>query len=155
VNGYNGAENYYGWWTMIASGSQFWSGGGDWNAITQFQSLDNSGGFIGLGINAADYNPAQLQIEGGPTGRRPLGAVQYDHWYHFVVHARWSTGASGLFELWQDGSKVLSVSGQTLKNVANPGMYYSQGFYSNRSSNVTVYQDGFCRAASYDAAAAC
>jgi hypothetical protein len=31
----------------------------------------------------------------------------------------------------------------------------SQGYYSNASSNNTVFQDGFCRATSYDAAATC
>src|SRR5262249_18452031 len=45
--GYQGQEWYYGWRIYFPSPKQqWWSRGGDWNAITQFQPTDNSGGWM-------------------------------------------------------------------------------------------------------------
>jgi hypothetical protein len=162
--GYPGQEWYYGWWTYFPGPSQdWWHQGGDWNAITQFQSTDDSGGWIGFGIDATT-GTARL-FQDSPLGHFTIGNLQYDHWYHFVTHAIWSTDPSaGLWEVWIDGSPVFSAHMQTLKNqnspasssFTSPGMYVSQGVYRGAySSTNTVIHDGFCRAASYAEAAAC
>jgi hypothetical protein len=154
--GFAGQEWYYGWHTMFPSSDngQFWAGGGDWNGITQFQGGGSVGGVEGLGVNAADY-PAghpELQLEDG--GRHDLGPLQFDHWYHFVVHALWSQSSNGVFQVYVDGQLLASVPGA---NLASTGvMEISQGYYTSAATgNVTVYQDGLCRATSYDAAAGC
>lgn len=165
--GYPGQDWYYGWWTYFPGPSQsWWSNGGAWNDITQFQSTDSSGGWMYLGVDATSASPA-LYITGGGLGKRILSQpLQYDHWYHFVFHAKWSTDpAVGYSELWLDGAKVVPLTyGQTLKNQTTPanpaftapGMHVSQGIYRGASSFTnTVIHDGFCRAASYAAAAAC
>ena len=98
-----------------------------------------------------------------------VNPLAYDRWYHFVVHAKREPDSTGVFEVWIDGSRVFSdTSIETLKNTTGaaqsgdsanpytaPGMYLSQGYYSNASSNNTVYQDGMCRATTYEAAATC
>jgi hypothetical protein len=148
--GYPGQTWWYGWWTYFPGPSQnWWHRGGDWNDITQFSSTDNVPSQMAIGIDA----------EGMPFHRkRILATLRYDHWYHFLVHARWSTRSRGYMEIWLDGTKVVSrVYGATLRNqhspassdFTSPGMYLSQGIYRGayRSTN-TVIHDGFCRAAS-------
>jgi len=158
--GYQGQTWWYGWWTYFPGPSQdWWHRGGDWNDITQFSSTDNVPSQMAIGIDAADYTSPVIYTEGMPFARkRILGTLQYDHWYHFLVHARWSTGSNGFMELWLDRKKVVPrVYGATLRNqnspassdFRSPGMYVSQGIYRGayRSTN-TVIHDGFCRASS-------
>jgi hypothetical protein len=93
-----------------------------------------------------------------------LAKLRYGHWFHFLVHARWSTGSDGFIELWLDGTRAIRrVYGATLRNqnspasaaFTSPGMYLSQGIYRHafRSTN-TVIHDGFRRASSRQLAAA-
>lgn len=151
--GYLGQDWYYGWWTMFPSGQSFWNGGGDWNDFTQFQGGGSVGGVEYLNVNQADY-PAghpELQLEAG--GRHDLGPLQFDHWYHFIVHAKWEQDSTGVFQVYVDGALKADLHQATM---ASSGVVeISQGYYSNASSNNTVIQDGFCRATSYDAAATC
>lgn len=158
--GYPGQTWWYGWWTYFPGPSQnWWHRGGDWNDITQFFSTDNVPSQLAIGIDAADYRSPVIYAEGMPFARkRILGRLRYNHWFHFLAHARWSTGSSGYMEIWLDGRKVVPrVHGATLRNqhspasadLTSPGMYLSQGIYRGayRSTN-TVIHDGFCRAAS-------
>jgi hypothetical protein len=165
AGGYPGDDWYYGWWTDFPGPSQqWWSKGGDWNAFTQFASTDGSGGWLGFGVDDTTGTPRIFMD--APTGHYTLTNLQYDHWYHFVLHVKWSTSSSvGLFELWLDGNNVIPLTpAQTLKNQSSsinpsftaPGMYVTQGIYRAASSFTnTVIHDGFCRAASYSAAASC
>jgi Polysaccharide lyase len=84
--------------------------------------------------------------------------LRYDRWFHFLVHARWSTGSDGFVEMWLDGKNAIRrVYGATLRNqtsragsdFTSPGMYLSHGTYRHayRSTN-TVIHDGFRRAPS-------
>jgi hypothetical protein len=162
--GYPGQEWYYGWYTDFPGPSQqFWPNGDGWNDFVQFFSTGGSA-WIYLGIGANNGTPKI--ISNGPWGNTPiLTPLQFDHWYHFVVHAIWSTDPSvGLFEVYVDGTKIFSTHAATLQNASTPensnytvpGMVLSQGFYRGASSFTnTVIQDGFCRASSYDAAAGC
>jgi hypothetical protein len=158
--GYPGQTWWYSWWTYFPGPSQnWWHRGGDWNDITQFTSTDNVPSQMAIGIDAANYPSPVIYAEGMPFRRKHiLATLRYDHWYHFLVHARWSTGSRGYVEMWLDGKKVIRrAHGATLRNqhspassdLTSPGMYLSQGIYRGayRSTN-TVVHDGFCRAAS-------
>jgi hypothetical protein len=155
TGGYVGQDWYYGWWTYFPSGQTFWSGGGDWNAITQFQGGGSVGGVEGIGINAADYPAPHLQENSRASGRHDLGLLQFDHWYHFVVHAKYEQDSTGVFQVYVDGTLAADLHEPTMVSGSNPEIEISQGYYSNASSDNTVIQDGLCRATSYDAAAAC
>jgi hypothetical protein len=158
--GFPGQTWWYGWATYFPGPSQdWWHSGGDWNAITQFSSTDNVSSQMGIGIDATRRRSPVIYTEGMPFRRkRILAALKYNHWYRFLVHARWSTGSTGYVEMWLDGKRVVPrVYGATLRNQSSPassdftspGMYVSQGIYRHayRSTN-TVVHDGFCRASS-------
>ena len=84
--------------------------------------------------------------------------ARYDHWFDFLVHARWSTASDGFVEMWLDGKRTIRrVYGATLRNqhspanstLTSPGMYLSQGIYRHAyHSTNTVIHDGFRRASS-------
>jgi len=158
--GYPGQAWWYGWWTYFPGPSQdWWHRGGDWNDITQFSSTDNVPSQLAIGVDARSHRSPVIYAEGKPFARkRIMTRLRYDHWYHFVVHAHWSTGSNGYVEMWLDGKQVVRrVHGATLRDqhspassqFTSPGMYLSQGIYRGayRSTN-TVIHDGFCRAAS-------
>jgi len=165
AGGYPGEDWYYGWWTDFPGPSQqWWSRGGDWNDFTQFGSNDGSGGWLTFGVDDTSGTP-QIFMD-APTGHYGLANLQYDHWYHFVLHVKWSTDPSvGAFELWLDGSQAIPLtSAQTLKNttvssgpaLTSPGVHISEGIYRAASPFTnTVVHDGLCRAATYAAAAGC
>lgn len=159
--GYPGQEWYYGWHTYFPGPKQkWWSQAGDWNAITQFQSTDDSGGWINLGVDATTAHkahPPYIYLD-APTGHYTLTHLRYRHWYHFVLRVRWSANpSSGFFQFWLDGAKKIRLTRtETLKPTTTPGMYLSQGIYRDRFNFTnTVIQDGMCRASSYAAAARC
>jgi hypothetical protein len=158
--GYPGQTWWYGWWTYFPGPSQnWWRGGGDWNDITQFFSTDNVPSQLYIGIDATDRRRPVIYAQGMPLRqKRIIGRLRYDHWFHFLVHARWSTGSDGFVEMWLDGRRTIRrVRGATLRNqhapanpgLTSPGMYVSQGIYRHayRSTN-TVIHDGFRRASS-------
>jgi hypothetical protein len=159
AGGFPGQEWYYGWWTMFPSGESFWPNGDDWNDFTQFEFYNSntgaSGAYIYFGIAANNGTPKIFMD--GPNGHTILvNPLQFDHWYHFVVHAVWSTSsATGIFGVSVDGVQVFPDTHEATLQSSNPGMIYSQGFYSARDTDNTVFHDGFCRAGSYEAAAAC
>jgi hypothetical protein len=66
-----------------------------------------------------------FQTKDGP--KIPMG-----QWLSMVSHVRFSNGADGLFETWQDGAKVMTISGPTLYKHPN-GNYASDylhiGYY--------------------------
>jgi hypothetical protein len=142
----------------------FWAGGGDWNSLAQFGDAADFTNTAGLGINAADFPVPHLQLNSSRSGRYDLGAVQFDHWYHVVVRAFWSTDpARGEFDVELDGAPRVALREQTIKDttVAKPGFTapgagpISVGFYGHADNDVTVWHDGFCRASSYATAASC
>jgi hypothetical protein len=176
TGGYPGQEWYYGWWSYFPSingqPQQWWSNGGDWNDIVQFQSVDWTA-WMYLGVDQGNYTPGSTSIflnwgDAGPSRRHLIVAnpIQYDHWYHFVLHAKWSIDpAVGFIELDVDGVNVIPrTMGPTLydttvtHNPADtaPGSYAELDLYHGATSFTnTVVHDGFCRAATYTDAAAC
>jgi len=173
TGGYPGQEWYYGWWTYFPSVNgqpqQWWSDGGDWNDIVQFQSVDWTA-WMYMGVDQGNYTPGSTSIflNWGSGNRHHVlvNPLLYDHWYHFVMHAKWSTDpAVGFVELFADGTQVLPQTfGATLYNTnvsmnpeyTAPGSYAELDLYHGATSFTnTVIHDGFCRAATYTDAAAC
>ncbi|MGC1801302.1 MAG: heparin lyase I family protein, partial [Solirubrobacterales bacterium] len=117
--GYQGQTWWYGWWTYFPGPSQdWWHQGGDWNDITQFFSTDNVPSQMAIGIDAARHSPPVIYAEGMPFRRKQiLAPLRYGHWFHFLVHARWSTGPDGFVQMWLDGTQVIQrLYGATLRN---------------------------------------
>lgn len=111
----------------------------------------------------------------GPNGNvRRLVAVPaplaLEEWHELIVHARWTTGPSGIVEVWHrlqgDGSwdKTVSLGGyptvqwtsdQGPKEIAGSITSDKIGAYRGQADfPVTVWQDGFVRTTSFAAAAA-
>jgi hypothetical protein len=172
TGGYPGQDWYYGWWSYFprtnGQPQQWWSGSGDSNDIAQFQSVDWTA-WMYLGVDQGNYTPGATSIflNWGSRGHFVVAnPLQYDHWYHFVLHAKWSIDPSvGFIELDVDGAHAIPRTyGATLYNttVAHnpaytaPGAYAEMDLYTRAGTYTnTVIHDGFCRAASYAAAAGC
>ena len=64
-----------------------------------------------------DFKTAQLTSRRNVSGR----------WVRIVVHAKWSLGADGFVNVWVDGKKKFSYSGQTTHSSGN--VYFRYGLY--------------------------
>jgi len=102
-----------------------------WGVVFDFHHT-GSEGQANFQIQVAGKPPGlQLAISGGPvvsngapgspTRQFPVGSIVKNHWYEFVYHVRWSSGADGFFDAWVDGTSVLAYRGPTL--------YAGQGCY--------------------------
>jgi Polysaccharide lyase len=151
IDAFEGHEAWYGWWMYVPGPLQtWWPDGDDWNDLFQFW---NNGAWIYGGIAANDGTPAIYYSS--PGGKRTIAdPLRYDHWYHFVAHFKWSTNAAvGLEQLWLDGENVVPL--KHIQTMRSGQLFYAQGFYTARDSDNTVIHDGFCRAATYEAADTC
>jgi len=157
TGGYSGQSWWYGWWTYFPGPSQTWWPNGDgWNDIFQFFDQANQSAFGYGGIAANDGTPA-IYVE-WPTHYWVVSdPLLYNHWYHFVMFAKWSPSPSvGQVKLYLDSKLVIPMTTlQTMGAAATPSTSYSQGFYSARNTDNTVIDDGFCRASTRSLAAAC
>jgi hypothetical protein len=86
----------------------------------------NIGGFhteLEMGVltdNPSRANPRWIiDIRGGDVGGQsdgpnwfrytaPSNSLLRDHWYDLVFHVKWSHDGTGLWEIWIDGTKVVS-----------------------------------------------
>lgn len=81
--------------------------------------------------------------------------IQIDHWYEVVMHFKYATDATGFWEIWIDGTKVVDWSGVTTYNrdlcglTRYPVNYQKLGTYANSGSDGQVLYDNF-RAADSD-----
>jgi hypothetical protein len=102
-----------------------------WGVVFDFHQT-GSEGQANFQVQVAGRPPGlQLAISGGPvvsnggpgspTRQFAVGPIIKNHWYEFVYHVRWSSGADGLFAAWVDGRSVLAYRGPTL--------YAGQGCY--------------------------
>jgi hypothetical protein len=102
-----------------------------WGVVFDFHQT-GSEGQANFQVQVAGRPPElQLAISGGPvvsnggpgspTRQFPVGPIIKNHWYEFVYHVRWSSGADGFFAAWVDGRSVLAYRGPTL--------YAGQGCY--------------------------
>jgi hypothetical protein len=164
LTGDTSQPQFYGWWTRFPGPSQdWWPTYSDFNDITQFGEYPNGldgANWLYFGIDATHPVPRMYVIFNGSTWlpNTPISdPLLYDHWYHFIVEARWSSDpAFGYVSVWLDGVNVVPRRyGQTLTGTAT-GVHVNQGIYrAAYSSTNTVIHDGLCRAATFTDAAAC
>jgi hypothetical protein len=169
TGGFGGQDWWYGWWTMFpAAGNlnSFWQPGGDWNVFTDFHNPGACESNVEFGIDNTSWTPqiyyddttfATGSCHTAASHNKTEFPLAYDHWYHFVLHVKWSSNPSiGFTELYVDGTpRSPQRYGQTLTDDTQ-GAYWKQGFYRTTFAGTnTVYHDGACRATTYTAAAAC
>jgi hypothetical protein len=154
-----GQDWYYGWWSRFplvdGQPQSWWNLGSGWNDFAQFNE-ENGARWIYMGIDATrtrtPYDNIYLNTY---AGNHVLQQIQYDHWYHFVLHVHWATDATGHMTLDVDGNTVWDEANPTLP-ADNPYGRLSLGMYRGAwPATNTVIHDGFCRAATYTDAAAC
>lgn len=77
-----------------------------------------------------NWNTVGDTSEGPGWGRKtfPFGKVRKGLWTDWVVHAKWSHRPDGLFEVWQDGKKLLEYRGPT-EYVNTNGPWFKMGIY--------------------------
>jgi len=112
--------------------------------------------------------------EPGPYYILSPGNVQLNVWYQVVIHVRWTAGTDGVVEAWikkkgdSSFTKVFSHSGgfptlqwggsnsTSVGNLSSYGTNDKFGAYRGPDPNpLKLWQDSFCRATSFDAAASC
>jgi hypothetical protein len=165
TGGSPGEEHYYGWWSMLpaSDAGRFVTNTSDWNLITQFHGPGSTSGEVVVGVDATSSasTPAlYFKVDSGTLKQRIANPIQWGHWYHFVLHVKWSTSSSaGFVQLFVDGNQVVpQTAQQTLYNVSGASAYWKQGLYGANTGDATgntVYHDGACRADSFSAAASC
>jgi len=72
-----------------------------------------------------------------------LGLLDKGKWHSYVMHVKHSSGSDGLVEIWRDGAKILSRTGQNMYRVTgdlkNPnlklGIYKSDWNYSQTTAS--------------------
>jgi hypothetical protein len=157
TGGYEGQEWYYAWSTLFpAAGNPlgFWPSAANWNVFTDWHNPGGCNSNIQLGINATGALPyLYFEDDNYASGNcsspssmlyTNLGNLQYDRWYDFVVHVKWSRSASvGFVELWLNGVKVVPLTyRQTMADVAGASVYWKQGFYRSAFGGLnTAYHD--------------
>lgn len=58
-----------------------------------------------------------------------VGAHDRNKWTDFVYHVKWSTGADGLVEIWKNGTKIFTKTGQNIYTGTASGAYMRTGIY--------------------------
>jgi hypothetical protein len=127
-----------------------------------------SGGPVGGGFGSRGVP------DPGPYYILPPGNVQLNVWYQVVVHVKWTAGLDGVVEAWvrQEGSstfiKAFSHVGGfptlqwggpnnvAVSSLSNYGTNDKIGVYRGPdASPLRLWQDSFCRATTFNAAASC
>jgi len=112
--------------------------------------------------------------DAGPYYVLSPGNVQLNVWYQVVIHVRWTTGTDGIVEAWikkkgdssftkafssGSGFPTLQWGGPNNVSVSSLSSYGTNdkfGAYRGPDSMpLKLWQDSFCRATSFDAAASC
>src|SRR5581483_11113869 len=78
------------------------------------------------GSTASNLNPQIMWDFGGGVQSSTVNArncmhqpLQFDHWYDILLHIKWATDNTGLFEVTIDGTKYTNVTQPTLFTTAS------------------------------------
>ena len=112
--------------------------------------------------------------DAGPYYVLAPGNVQLNVWYQVVIHVKWTAGTDGVIEAWikrkgdANFTKAFSHSGGfptlqwggpnnvSVSSLSSYGTNDKFGAYRGPDANpLKLWQDSFCRAHAFDAAAAC
>jgi hypothetical protein len=142
-----GGESYWAWSTYFPRTFVSDPTAG-FQMFTQWHSTSNTNN-SGVSFQV-DHERLVVRYDGGaaPTGtvwqHFDLGPLVRSVWQDFIVHIRWSSGASGSIDVWRNGRLV--VSHATGANIgAGLGTYVKQGFYRPPTSSATVVYDDAMR----------
>jgi hypothetical protein len=159
-HGLEGQESYYGFAAYFpSSNSGNWAPNqGEWNLVWEFLDEAGLGPILIIGIDTANgngvINPklyAELAVNSSGTydnvqigdPRRwedSLTTFPYNQWVDFVMHVKWSRTNTGIFELWKNGSKVLSLNNiRTLGTTASGNAYIEIMNYRPANSGTTIH----------------
>jgi hypothetical protein len=128
-----------------------------------YSGMPVGGGFASRGMPDA-----------GPYYVLSPGNVQLNVWYQVVVHVKWTAGTDGVVEAWirrkgdasftkafshSGGFPTLQWGGPNNVSVSSLSSYGTNdkfGAYRGPDANpLRLWQDAFCRASTFDSAAAC
>jgi hypothetical protein len=79
---------------------------------------------------------------GNSTDTYDLGPVRKGEWSDILVHARWTSGDDGFFELYVDGELLQRETGPTFVDCPQ-GPYFKAGIYAGAPAGTTVYMDEY------------
>ncbi len=58
-----------------------------------------------------------------------VGSYERNKWTDFVFHVKWSSGTDGLLEVWKNGVKIISKTGQTMAAGLTYAPFFRTGLY--------------------------
>lgn len=67
-----------------------------------------------------------------------IGTAEKNKWTDFVFHVKWSPGTGGLVEVWKNGVKMYSRTGQSIYTGLRYGVYMKSGIYKWQWKTGTV-----------------
>lgn len=133
------------------SGTEVWVGYSsyfqDWNAFSGGEHVvqwhpNSSSGSAELSLQTAANKFDVVRSINGTNYRQQSGlkTIVSNKWYDFVWHIKWSTGSSGLIELWIDGEKYYTFTGRTMSSTVP---YFKLGInrWNMGSSSRVLYYD--------------
>jgi hypothetical protein len=157
-----GEEHWYGWYLALPSSDsgRFWSNGNAWNLLIQFYEPVIQRANINIGVDATASTTSPRLYFGTRSSHTVIAdPVRYDHWYHYVLHAKWSPDpAVGFVQLYQDGQEVFPLTHMATMSTDTHGINIAQDYYGPDQTGglgVSAYEDQLCRADSFAAASAC
>ena len=123
-----------------------------WEIVAQWHSTPDPGAEVDAALNP----PLSLQTQNGiwmvstiwdskpVTDKKAYGGklmhnltkYQTGRWTDWVFHVKWSPGADGLLQVWQDGKKVIDKPGPIGFN-DQVGPYFKMGLYKGWGDRVT------------------
>jgi hypothetical protein len=132
-------DYWYGWSIYVPSDWELLAG--QMSVVHQWHTGGGNPGpspIIALRIRDTNWQITRELVDGGGTIPLWSGAVTRGVWTDWVMHIRWSTGATGRFETWQNGASVYSETGQNLATgTTTSGHYEKFGLYGTLVAPIT------------------
>lgn len=120
------SERWYGW--------SYWfdtydvdNGGAE--SIVQWHDVDQTTPPLSIQVSGGRMNLTQSFIKTGNT-HDDIGLVETKKWVKIVMHVKWTTGTTGIIQVWKDGKLVVNKSG--VRTNSNGGSYF-KGFLNKWS----------------------
>jgi hypothetical protein len=105
----------------------------DWfcGVLWEFHDHANSGNDITVDVWDSPIHPTPVfrHIRYPAGGEIYSPAIQFGHWYHFVIQVKWSTGSDGFFRWFLDGAQMANWTGANYNSSLGPP-YLQFGWYS-------------------------
>jgi hypothetical protein len=163
IGGTEGTTTWYGWSTYFPRSLHPTLGERTTNIFTQWHQTKlerpTCAPPVTFHLGTESRTPTlRLRLRGGrelstcvyeSMGNWDFGKVEYNRWYDFVVHVRWSSDPDdGFIEVWLNGENVVPrMTAATL--IPGAGVYLKQGYYRTESRKKSViFHDAMRRGSS-------